>query len=462
MAYLINHFGYAPYRDFLDANLPSAYLINVVIMMVTNGQPVAIRIFDILYLGGIMVGIYGFLQKVGKFPAALASLLFAFFYLSLGPEMTLQREFLQLLPLSIAIWLITYTLDQPNQPYVNWIAIGCALSFCLSIKPQLGTILIPLGLYVWFTLNPNRQTLFKIITGLGIGASIVIGLIFAWLALSGSLPAFFDVLTGYWPLYLQMLQSPPPEREYAKHLIEGIAQFGGNFRYAWVMLAFLGIILLFIRKTVPRFLPVLIGLAVACIVTVVIGGKFWTYHWLSFYYFLACILGLCVLPNDRYYVAGQIIGFVYIAILIGNLVILAAMYSWGIYLDKGELARVNNITEYLTPRIQPTDRVQVLDSAGGGLHILLKTRTQTATRYLYNFYFHHHVSTPYIKGIKADFIAQMELVRPRYIIRIDNQVYPYGDDVSREFAELTQFIDQNYQLVLSDAQFRYELFERRP
>ena len=76
---------------------------------------------------------------------------------------------------------------------------------------------------------------------------------------------------------------------------------------------------------------------------------------------------------------------------------------------------------------------------------MLEARVPPTSRYLYDFYFYHHVSNPEIQFIRKDLINQLVISRPKVIIQYyDGRPWVSGKDTTREFPELQQFLTDNY------------------
>ena len=69
-----------------------------------------------------------------------------------------------------------------------------------------------------------------------------------------------------------------------------------------------------------------------------------------------------------------------------------------------------------------SSRVQPLDWDGGALHGMLLAKAITATPYICDFQLYHHVSTPYIQGLRRDFLADLEQAMPAFIIDMHEKI----------------------------------------
>ena len=106
------------------------------------------------------------------------------------------------------------------------------------------------------------------------------------------------------------------------------------------------------------------------------------------------------------------------------------------------------------------DTIQPLDWTGGTLLAMLETHTRIATPYVFDFYFYHHVSSPYIQSLRADFLDRMRIAHPRFIIEVTAADKPWivGEDASREFPEFRKFLRENYSIKIQKDD--YAIYER--
>ncbi|MFM8370679.1 MAG: hypothetical protein ACKOBD_18180, partial [Chloroflexota bacterium] len=122
--------------------------------------------------------------------------------------------------------------------------------------------------------------------------------------------------------------------------------------------------------------------------------------------------------------------------------------------------RAAQISTFLEKNLEPGDEVQPLDWTGGSLLAMLENRAPIATSYVFDFYFYHHVSDPYIQALRADFMTQLQESKPRFIIEVTSIDKPWvsGKDTSRNFPELRAFLNENYSVTMEKEDYIiYEL-----
>lgn len=90
--------------------------------------------------------------------------------------------------------------------------------------------------------------------------------------------------------------------------------------------------------------------------------------------------------------------------------------------------------------------MQPLDWAGGAVHALLLSKARLATRFIYDFHFYHHVSNPYIQNLRREFVRDLEMRRPRFVVEIVGEDKPWvsGTDTTREFPALRSLLARDY------------------
>jgi hypothetical protein len=120
---------------------------------------------------------------------------------------------------------------------------------------------------------------------------------------------------------------------------------------------------------------------------------------------------------------------------------------------------VDEIASYLRAHLAPGDTVQPLDWTGGAVHAMLIARAPIATPFVYDFYFYHHVSNPFIQRLRARFMAAMRAAPPRFVIQIETQKpWPGGADTTREFPELQALLATDY--TVASRGDGYQILER--
>jgi hypothetical protein len=83
---------------------------------------------------------------------------------------------------------------------------------------------------------------------------------------------------------------------------------------------------------------------------------------------------------------------------------------------EAKLGRVARITAALGPIVAAGGTVQVLDTTEGGVHALLRLHAREPSRFLYDFPFHHDVSHPYVRRLRAELMGALRLRPPAAVV----------------------------------------------
>lgn len=446
-AYLMDRFNYVPYRDFFDMNMPGTYLINLLIGRVFGYSDIGFRIADIVYLGAVLTTTWLMLKQLGRQVAWAGAVIFGLVYLGYGPEMSMQREFLLLLPISGAVYVST-SLPGLKQ-YARSALTGFLFGLVAIVKPHAAISWPFLVILQARDAGRWRRGRLPVIlaSALGFAVPVLAALVYLWQA--GALSYFMDMAINYWPLYGGLTGTHRTISGFDRvlYLVGGLLTFG--YHWLWVLPAILGLYIAFYRAGLnagqKRHVLVLTGMTALYGLYPVFSGQFWNYHWLPFLYFTGMLSSLCF--------AGQPQGASKIERVAPALLVVLVLLFYA-YLPKmanyakeePKGGRVDRIAAYLKPRLKPGDRVQPLDWTGGAIHAMLISRAQIATPFIYDFHFYHHVSNNYIQNLRGRFLSSFGAAKPRFVIMITAEDKPWvsGPDTTRDFPELRRLLDEHY------------------
>lgn len=114
MAYLMDHFHQVPYRDFFDINLPGTYVFNILIGRLFGYTDFGMRCGDLVYLLATLVATWLFMKPFGGKAAWCSAVLFGLVYLGFGHAVSLEREYILIFPMVLAIWILA-SASLPNE-----------------------------------------------------------------------------------------------------------------------------------------------------------------------------------------------------------------------------------------------------------------------------------------------------------------------------------------------------------
>jgi hypothetical protein len=199
---------------------------------------------------------------------------------------------------------------------------------------------------------------------------------------------------------------------------------------------------------------------VAFFLYAVLAGKFFEYHWLPLRYFCCVSAALLLVPlrairPTRHAAATGIAFWAFLgALCLDSLVTVAwptgtkHACGWALtFKVKGGVP--DTVADFLQANMRPGDTVQPLDWTGGAVHGMLLARARLATSFIADPSFYHHVSNPYIRGLRQRFIAELSSHPPTFLIEVPRgDTRMTGEDTSYEFPELTRFIAERYSVAL--------------
>lgn len=473
--YLIERYDLVPYKDIFEPSLPLTYMFHQAIGKLVGFGESAFRIVDVVFLSALLFVTWRIMRPLGPFVAWAAILSFGLLYQSFGSHMTLQRDYLGLLLVSTAIWVAS-DVAQFGRRRWRYVVIGVLFGLSAAIKPHYPIGLLPVMLYAlrvderalrrdgalnWRVLAP---------TGLlvGLGLTLAIALPIFWLWQMKALSAFGEIAINYLPLYRQLNgnQEILGLGDHLIYIINTAPLLGGK---AGIMMAaalgsYFGLVETRLDRHQRRLVILLTIMMPVYIAYELIAAKFWTYHWMPFFYFASCCSALVLLPvQDRYSPRGRRL-FALVAFVVGlGLTLRPAPETYRQISGQPPApiagGRTDRMTAFLQAELRPGDTVQPLDGVtGGSAAALRQADAELATPYIVDYQFYHHVSTDYIQGLRRDFIARMEAAPPRFILDVPSPTRPHGLDTTTEFLELDGFIAAGYHVALEDVDFT--IYER--
>jgi len=471
--FLFGHLHFVPYRDLFDPNMPGTYAVFTVLDLVFGPHDLGFRIADVVLLALLCYITWRWLRPFGWLPATLAPALFGLYYLHDGPTLCLQREYLMLPLFSAAVLLTTGAARLP--PALRAAAVGFSVGLAALIKPQAMIVLPSLLAYLVIeavapadtsqatpetpAAEPHalpvaaRRTRGLAIAASGIAAAALPVLaVIAVMAMTGALPYYLEMARHYYPLYAHLsgIHETMSDAERARYLRLGL-WLGGGLRW-WLVPAALGTYVTAGPGAEPwqrRRVILFVALAATTYVFPAIAGQFFPYHWIPFFFFVAVLSSLALArPAQRVPAAARRVAVVALVVVaVTNVKIAEEIKDQiaGTPIHPHFRDRVDPIAYYLKLHLGPGDTVQPLDWTGGAVDAMWRARAPLATRFMADFYFYHHISTPYIQSLRRQFIAELARARPRVVIEIlTAKPWVSGHDTTREFPELQRWLDTNY------------------
>lgn len=471
LSFLIDRFHEVPYRDFFDENVPGVYLAFYMVGKIFGYTDLGFRFADLLYLAAILVATWFWMKGIDRRAGWCGALLFSLVYFGRGSLISLQKDYIILLPTALALLVSSH--PRLNAA-VRSALVGFLFGAAALVKPQ-AAIGLPLVLaFMIFDGRGEGRAGFR-------GAARLIGAVAASLAgfaaplvaavlyllKNGALGNFIDIARNYWPLYHELTGYKAIATGFVrvKYLYFNYIDLGGL--RLWLLPAAIGAgVSLFhpgLTASQKRRVALLVCLAVCYSLYVALAGKFWPYHWLPFSYFIVLLSSLCVIkqPRER---REAIKRFPVVVLFMTACLSIRLPHDFlrqieGKPPERPKGGRVDEIAAYLKSNLREGDKVQPIEGAGGAIQAMLMSGVQLATPFYYDTCFCHHVSHPYIKGLRRSFIESLYIAAPRFIVRIDPDVpWFFGPDTSGDFPDLRYLLDSRYKVVYGGR--GYEIYER--
>ncbi|MCB1738607.1 MAG: hypothetical protein KDI42_10805 [Gammaproteobacteria bacterium] len=470
VAFLMERFDMVPYRDVFETSFPGVFVLHRLISAVFGYSDQGLALFNALYFLALSL-ISGFLLRPFGWRVALSGpAIFALIYFGHGQFMTLQRDYLAILPIALAL---AFTVQRRWAISADHRAFGMGVLFGLaaSIKPQFGVGAFSALAYLVLA-NPVQrgrwpgQLLRLAVLAMSGGLVVMIPLVL-WLWLNDALEPFLDMATGYLPLHLalngehQLLTAAARWNYY----VDSIMALGG---YGWLLpVASLGVWLcwrVFAHHEQRNLLMLLVSVAGLHFTLPIIAGQFWDYHWMPFAWSLSGLVGMALVADRR--PARNSAHDLLVAVIVSWVLWFGAAPGWelkarlhGWPLTPPLFGRVDEIGAFLEKELQPGDTVQPLDWTSGAIHAMLEAKARLATRFLYDYHFYHQVDSPYIQTLRNTFLGELQRACPRFVIEVHDERHPKDFPGAPRFESLQKWLTSNY-AVRSQAD-EYLVWERR-
>ena len=472
-AFVVDRLQLVPYRDFFDNQMPGVYAANIAIGRLGQYSELGVRWVDLSALALLLAVTFGILRRFGRLAGWCAAVYVGILYLASGEFLSLQREFLLLLPLSAATWVaIARHVPRAAKAFM----VGVLLGLVATIKPQATLAFAVLVASIAFTPDTHgtasgthmwhgrTKSVTTVVTLAGLGFAVPLIVMVEWLRRHDALTAFWDMAVHYWPLYNALSGSPRPHV-----ILSGAARvwyvlghsltFGVHPGLPLLAAAVLGTWLVWPSSAaVPErrhTVITLVALAATSWLSVAVAGKFYAYHWLPFQYF-AILLAAQGWPNSR---AADRGGGVPLVILVVLLTV-GVPWRFGPFWRPFTFpfARVEAIATYLRTHLQPGDTVAPFDWTEGAAHAMLLARAPLGVPFLYNFPLYHHVSSPYVQALRRSVLDRMNRQPPSFIVRVPQAPFA-GPDTAATFDALDHLVETKYERdVVGEG---YEIWRRR-
>jgi hypothetical protein len=435
--------------------MPGSLLFHIVLTRFFGYSDIALRIFDLIYFVLIAIFSYKLFSKIDKRASLIGICFFGLYYLWEGHSMSLERDYLAILPLIIAFYFI----EKGEEQFIS----GFFLAVAFWIKPHLLIGLLPISIFYYANFKVKLK---QKLTQFSIGFILFSSCIMVWLIVNDALFAWWQIFIKYLPLHIKMPHNLVilKAEDRWPYLWKGLSTFGQQ--YKWLFPLFVVMVMVIFAKCEKKLKGLVflfISLVFVYWLYTAISGQFWKYHWMPFKFFLIMTAALIFSKKISYSFFCQ---FKFTKnIFLNQKILISSIYLIGLILfsffyvkpittfkdqirgvevisQKNQLS--DELTKLLIEHTKEEDKIQVLDWTEGSIQALLQAKRQIATSFMYDYVFYHQISNPYVLQLRSRFLNELNLSKPFWIIDMKTRIRVSGIGTTNQFIELDTFIAQNY------------------
>lgn len=433
--------GGAPYRDVLDMNMPGAYLISLAVLSVAGLSDFAWRLVDLGALVGIALCLFWIVRPASVVLGITAAATIMLVHLKAGPDDAGQRDFLMTLPVLLALTILLVADRDVTRisSVLRHLMVGMLLTSAALLKPTAIVLAGPTLLFVLLRRGLSAGSC-RDAGAFIAGASIVVMLIAAWLHSRGALLDFLIVQLDFViPSYSKIKQVPS-------------TYLGTKL----VLLALVGVPFILNGRHRVRYMSLLLLVAFGMF-HFHVQGKYWGYHAapLEIFSVAAAFLGLGMLTDRMKHETARLSAVM--ALLVAQTAVVAMTIegfgarSW---LSGQTTVRANDelvrrlVGDLAELSIGPAG-VQPLDTTFGVLNAMLRLGHSMPTRLMYGFPLYLPERTPFLDGLREEFLAGLRKSAFPPLIRTNQQLpYAYGYDRLETWPAFRELIDRHYTIAV--------------
>ncbi len=466
--FLMDKLGMVPVRDFFTYNMIGTHVIFRWLYHFFGGSILGIRLADTFVLAIVLALFARVLKPYGLRVAWAACLMFGIVHLALGMHVYLQRDYLALVPLLLAV--LSATAWFKSRPWLRFFMTGLFVASMGTIKPHL--IIGGAVFFVYLVLDTedtglHRKDWFarsvRIAGWCILGGLVPMLWMAAYLAYYGVLGQFLTILFEYFPLHADINGSHVifAKNERFWYRFEKFFGTAPWDYYQFAMGVGAGVALYVTEKNMPRnerrYGNLLLALTLIYMFYPVIAARFYDHHYYPFrllsFFFVAYLFKRWApdTPARIKAFAWSTAAFIIVGVFYVHYEDLQIQPS-----RVNPYFRTARITQWLKPRLQPGDKVQALEWAFcGSTHALLQTEATPATRTIWGEVLFHHLDNPFVQNLRKEFVDELTASKPRFIIQTKVEYdYVTGANCSKDFPELDAFLAQDYFMAIDSNAFR--------
>jgi hypothetical protein len=458
IAWLMNEHDYVPYRDIHETSFFGTFIFYSILTALTGYSTAAFHWVDLFFFSALSWVTFLLLKPYGKLCALLAIALFGEFYYNMGFNVHLQRDFVALLPAAFALLFLR---KKNICLWAKAFLAGALFGVASCIKPQFaGGIIVAVGYLTFTEANHSKIKLFfKAATFCAAGFLCVWAAGFAWLIAHNVAHEFLDMAIHYLPAY-----SSINGRNFAR---ESADAWAGAGRWLWGMVLAWGLPVaisvygIFVYgekgdgKQTRYWIIALLLFWLLYLAYVPMAGKYWTYHVLPAYYFVAILLSFIAASTATR--QNKYITTIFVSIWLLHYIFVVADENISSrhrqliesHQQAGETTRALEAFLKNTLKEGDTTQAHVSHTRGPVFPALLVAKALPATPYLENYLLYHDVDSPFVKEARESFLSSLQENPPRYIIYTSTLFGFRGPRTETTFPPFEKWMGEHYTRILA-------------
>jgi hypothetical protein len=458
--FLVADAGRVPYRDFFEMNPPATIAVYTLLHLLTDGNDLLIRFADIATLLVISASTVVALHQFGLRAGVLASSAFIVLYLNHGPEMTLQREMLCILLFSATVALL-WRRSRPERSRILITVAGLLAGIAMMIKPPALLFWLPLLIgtlpdddhHPHTPLSTLVRRFGRVFVFFLIGLVSSVSVFLIWLSISGGLAPFFDIVQNYYPLYREIsgdgrMHNQSFLGDFRRYVVSTLPVLTSGSITALAVLGLRTVDDITMRQV--RFRAIILASTVfMTLLYIPISGKFWPYHTFPLLYTLSLCAGLSVAKTnviEKSFAQSLLVFVIILAMVPFKRLDFEAAGFTSSQLNYSNYEYMETLTRKIRSVAGEDDSILALDVTSGVNQVLYRLRRPLHGKFIYDFHFYHHVSSPFIAKLRQEMVDHIGKEPPKFIIQA-SAWRPSGRSCSPDFPALDSLIQRDYFLI---------------
>ena len=446
IAFLMDH-GFAPYRDLPDMNLPGSFLVEWLVIHTYGGGSLAWRLFDFTVLAAMAAGLIALARPYDCFAGVFSAVIMVLVHGRDGIYDTGQRD-LTIAALMVAGYVFLFRARRKNEAWAAGV-FGFCMAAAGTIKPTTLLLMVILLAFLVVAIRREGRPAGRFLAWGIAGMILPLAIVWIFLLREHAVGAFVASLTtlepyfaslGHRPLSYLLVHSISPVMPLVAIWIALL--IGSSLvNRSWREGRGVGSIEQWERAAL------VIGVLIA-LLGFIAQGKGFPYQRYSFLVLLLLLIALDLTAalresGFRLWLAVLGLGFGCL-FLVPQSLMKVKRYDW----------RNQQYTSMMDADLERlggsrlSGHVQCMDTTTGCSHAFYNLKLVSETGMLSDFLVFGPPQNPEVRGVRAEFLPQME-ARPPWVMVVTGGLFPKGPTDFRKlklWPAFDDFLSEHYRL----------------